>query len=263
MDRIGLIPAAGTAKRLGALAFSKELIPIGFNSDKQVNTLKTVSAYLLEKYKAADVEKIYTIVSKGKWDILNYYGDGMEYGVQLAYLIAGNSFGVPYTLNQAYPFVKTSKIFLGFPDILFEPKNAFAIIDEVLCQKNADVILGLYPVKSERLANKCDMVNLDSGGRVTQIKVKPNETDLQFSWVIAIWKPKFTSFMHYYLKTDLRRRIENLEEAEIHVGHVIHAAIQNNLSVYGHLFSDFHFTDVGTLDDLAQAMKEHFVDQSL
>ena len=263
MDRIGLIPAAGTAKRLGSLAFSKELIPIGFNSDKQTNTLKVISAYLLEKYKTADVKKIYAIVRKGKWDILNYYGDGTEYGVQLAYLIAANSLGVPYTLDQAYPFVKTSKIFLGFPDILFEPKHAFVIIDETLNQKNADIVLGLYPVRSERLAKKCDMVNLDPVGRVTQIRVKPNETDLQFSWIIAIWKPKFTSFMHYYLKTDLRRRMENLEKAEIHVGHVIHAAIQNNLSVYGHLFSDFHFTDIGTPDDLAQAMKEQFADQGI
>jgi glucose-1-phosphate thymidylyltransferase len=135
MEKIGLIPAAGIAKRLGSLAFSKELLPISFNLNKNEHNLKAVSVYLLEKFQQAGVKKVYTVIRKGKWDILDYYGDGSEIGIQLAYLIMTHPFGVPYTLDQAYPFVKTSKVFFGFPDILFEPENAFTVADAALEQK--------------------------------------------------------------------------------------------------------------------------------
>ena len=260
MEKIGLIPAAGTAKRLGSLAFSKELLPIGFNAGKKESGLKAVSTYLLEKFHQAGVKKVYTVIRKGKWDILNYYGDGSAIGVQLAYLIMDHSYGVPYTLDQAYPFVKTSKVFLGFPDVLFEPENAFTLADAALRQKSADLMLGLYPVKDKRQMQKSDMVQFETHGRITQIIVKPDKTDLKFSWIFAIWKPDFTIFMHDYLKHDLAKRQKNSNQVEIHFGHVIQAAIENGFSVFGHFFNDFHFIDVGNPDDLAQALRDYFSD---
>jgi glucose-1-phosphate thymidylyltransferase len=206
MEKVGLIPAAGIARRLGSLAFSKELLPIGFNAHKEESGLKPVSSYLLEKFYQTGIKKVYTVIRKGKWDILNYYGNGSEIGIQLAYLIMAHPFGVPYTLDQAYPFVKTSKVFLGFPDVLFEPVNAFTLADAVLGQKNADLMLGLYPVLNKRQMQKSDMVQIETHGRITEIIFKPETTDLKFSWIFAIWKPDFTLFMHNYLKHDLAKR---------------------------------------------------------
>ncbi len=51
LDVVGLVPAAGEAKRLGKLPCSKELFPVGFHrvgDGGQVNP-KVVSQYLLEK----------------------------------------------------------------------------------------------------------------------------------------------------------------------------------------------------------------------
>lgn len=261
MEKIGLIPAAGIAKRLGSLAFSKELLPISFHAGKKGPGLKVVSTYLLEKFHRAGVKKVYTVIRKGKWDILNYYGDGKEIGIQLAYLIMAHPFGVPYTLDQAYSFVKTSKVFLGFPDVLFEPENAFIVANATLRQKNADIMLGLYPVKDKRQMHKTDMVHFETHGRITKIVVKPEKTDLKFCWVFAIWKPDFTLFMHDYLKHDLAKRQKNPIQAEIHLGHVIQAAIESGFSVFGHRFTDFHYIDVGNPDNLAQALKEYFVEK--
>ena len=149
---------------------------------------------------------MYIVIRKGKWDIPNYYGDGSEIGIELAYLIMAHPFGVPYTLDQAYSFVKTSKVFLGFPDVLFEPENAFKLANAALGKKNADLMLGLYPVKDKRQMQKTDMVHFETHGRISQIVVKPKTTDLKFCWVFAIWKPDFTLFMHDYLKHDLSKR---------------------------------------------------------
>ena len=262
MEKIGLIPAAGIAKRLGSLAFSKELLPISFSARKKEPGLKAVSTYLLEKFHQAGVKKVYTIIRKGKWDIPNYYGDGSEIGVQMAYLIMAHPFGVPYTVDQAYPFVKTSKIYLGFPDILFKPENSFSLADAAFEQKSADLMLGLYPVKDKMQMQKSDMVQFETNGRITQIIVKPETTDLKFSWTFAIWKPDFTLFMHDYLKHDLAKRQKKLIHAEIHLGHVIQAAIESGFSVFGHLFTDFHFIDVGSPDNLAQALREYFIEKT-
>ena len=262
MEKIGLIPAAGIAKRLGSLAFSKELLPIGINAGERGPELKAVSAYLLDKFHQAGIKKAYKVIRKGKWDILNYYGDGSKVGIQLAYLIMVHPFGVPYTLDQAYPFVKTSKVFLGFPDILFEPENAFSVADVALGRKSADVMLGLYPVKDKSQMQKSDMVQFETNGRIMQIIVKPETTDLKFSWVFAIWKPDFTLFMHDYLKHDLFKRQKYSNQAEIHVGHVIQAAIESGFSVFGHLFTDYHFIDVGNPDNFSQALREYFVEKA-
>lgn len=262
MEKIGLIPAAGIAKRLGSLAFSKELLPIGFNAGKQESGVKAVSTYLLEKFHRAGVKKVFTVIRKGKWDIPKYFGDGSEIGIQIAYLIMTHPFGVPYTLDQAYSFVKTSKVFLGFPDLLFEPENAFSVAEAALGEKGADLMLGLYPVQDKRQMQKSDMVDFETDGRITQIIVKPEATDLKFSWTFAIWKPEFTLFMHDYLKHDIAKRQNNSVQAEIHLGHVIQAAIENGFSVFGHLFTNFHYIDVGNPDDLAQALRDYFVERS-
>jgi glucose-1-phosphate thymidylyltransferase len=221
-----------------------------------------VSTYLLEKFHHADIKKVYAVIRKGKWDIPNYYGDGNEIGIQLAYLIMNHPFGVPYSLDQAYSFVKTSKVFLGFPDVLFEPENAFTLADAALGQKSADLLLGLYPVKDKRQKQKTDMVHFETNGRITQIIVKPKTTDLKFCWVFAIWKPDFTLFMHDYLKHDLAKRQKKINQAEIHLGHVIQAAIEGGLSVFGHLFTDFQYIDVGNPDNLAQALRKYFFKQA-
>jgi glucose-1-phosphate thymidylyltransferase len=258
MEKIGLIPAAGIASRLGSLAFSKELLPIGFSESKPESGLKAVSTCLLEKFHRGGVRKVYMVIRKGKWDILDYHGDGSKIGVQLAYLITAHPFGVPYTLDQAFPFVKTSKIYVGFPDILFGPENAFELADAALGKMSTDLILGLYPVKDIKQIKKCDMVKFNEHGRISKIIVKPEKSDLKYSWIFAIWNPDFTLFMHEYLKYHLGRRLKKPNQAEICLGHVFQVAIENGFSVSGHLFTDFNFIDVGTPDNLAQVLKENF-----
>jgi glucose-1-phosphate thymidylyltransferase len=262
MEKIGLIPAAGIAKRLGSLGFSKELFPIGSNWEKKEGCLKAVSSYLLEKYRLSGVKNVYTVIRKGKWDIIDYYGDGAKIGIKMAYLVMAHPYGVPYTLDQAYPFVKTAKIFLGFPDILFEPENAFTVADDAFEQKRADLMIGLYPVNDKKQMQQSDMVQFDEHGRITQIIVKPESTDLKFSWVFAIWKPEFTLFMHNYLKNELVKRQKCSTQAEIHLGHIIQAAIESGFNVFGHLFADYHFIDVGSPSNISQALKEYFLQKA-
>jgi glucose-1-phosphate thymidylyltransferase len=73
----------------------------------------------------AGVTRAYIVLREGKWDIPAYLGDGTMLNMHLAYLMMRLPFGAPYTLDQAYPFVQDALVAFGFPDIIFQPDDAF------------------------------------------------------------------------------------------------------------------------------------------
>ncbi len=257
---IGLVPAAGQATRLSPLPFSKELYPIGFMHFKTGNDLrpKPVCMHLLEKMKIAGVKDIFIVLRKGKWDIPDYLGDGSALDMNFAYLMMNLPFGVPYTLSQAFPFSKDAIVVFGFPDIIFQPDDAFLHLLAKQSETNAEVVLGIFPTDEPQ---KWDMIDFDIGGRVVGIIFKPQHTYLQYAWAIAVWTPAFTRFMHSYL---LARQMLNEEETtgnnssdsrELSMGDVILSAIQNNMHVDSVTFKKGSCLDIGTPDDMLKAIK--------
>lgn len=246
---IGLIPAAGQATRIAPLPGSKELFPIGFQpmTDGTLRP-KVVSHYLLEKMRLAGVRKVYFILRQGKWDIPTYFGDGNMLDMDLAYLMMRLPFGAPYTLDQAYPFVQNTLVALGFPDVLFQPEDAFVHLLARQAETQADIVLGLFPTD---LPHTADMVDLAEDGRVRQILPKPPQTDLRYTWMIAVWTPNFTQFMHEFLSKAVT---QTPEQHELHVGHIIQAALEHSLRVDAVLFPDGSCLDVGIPTNLIKAV---------
>lgn len=252
-----MVPAAGHASRLGILPGSKELLPLGFGEDRQGRWHpKVVSHYLLDKFLKAGVRKTFMILRSGKWDIPEYYRAGAMVGMDLAYLVAKYPFGVPYTLDTAYPFIGDAVIVTGFPDILFQPEDAFAQAGETFVNSRADIVLGLFTTRDGNQRKKCDLVRWDSRGRIQEIVIKPQQTNLRLSWILAVWGPAFSEFMHAFLADERANRQGEAADGEIHLGHVIQKALQQGLKVHGHLFPGQGFIDVGTPDSLARAMAE-------
>jgi glucose-1-phosphate thymidylyltransferase len=189
---VGVIPAAGLATRLSPLPMSKELYPVGFRpNDDGVPYPKAATEYLLDRLRVGGVREAYIVLRPGKWDIPAYLGDGSISGIHLAYLTVHVPFGVPFTLDQAFPFVGDYCVALGFPDILFWPENAFAALFHRLRNSTADAVLGLFPtVEPDRVG----VVDVDNAGGVRGIFEKSGRKDLPYMWAIAVWKPSFHSF---------------------------------------------------------------------
>jgi glucose-1-phosphate thymidylyltransferase len=247
---IGLIPAGGHARRIEPLPCSKELFPIGFwhRHDEKHGHPKVVCHYLLEKMRAAGITTAYIVLRQGKWDIPAYLGNGELLNMQLAYLMMGLPHGVPYTLDQAYPFVQDRLVAFGFPDILFQPDDAFVQLLAKKVASNADIMLGLFPANSPQ---QVDMVNLDENGRVRQIEIKPRQTQLRFTWGIAVWTPVFTAFMHKHLAV-----LKGLAgQPELFMGHVIEAAVSSDLRVEAVIVSEEPYLDIGTPENLLKAIR--------
>jgi glucose-1-phosphate thymidylyltransferase len=209
--------------------------------------------YLIEKMKSAGAQKAYFILRDGKWDIPAYFGDGGLVGLPLGYLMMGFPDGVPFTLDQAYPFVGQATVLFGFPDILFQPGDAFARLLNRQAETDADLVVGLFPVHQ---AHKMDMVELDSNGRILRITIKPSQTHLRYTWIIAVWGPRFSDFMHHFVALRKKRQLPVQGQQELYLGDVIQAAIQQGERVENVLFLDGSYIDIGTPEDLTAAVQK-------
>lgn len=259
IECVGIVPCGGKATRLGHLPCSKELLPINFNT-KNAKIISVVSEYLLHYYTVANIQQIFMIISPGKWDIPAYYGTGSKFSAKLGYLIVDIPFGVPFTINQAYPFVKNSLVALGFPDIIMEPNHVFKKLIDLAKNTEADIILGLFPVTKP---NKWDMIEFDTKQNIKSIVIKENRTDLSYGWSVAVWKPAFTEFLNHYLTQILKENTEGKIQTsnglrELYIGDVIQAAKMNGLKLSYEIFEQGHCIDIGTPEDL-----QHIIDKNL
>lgn len=247
---VGVIPAAGRAKRLGQLPFSKELFPIGFEKREAQSPPKAVSKYLLENMAEAGVSDFHFIIRNGKWDIPAFYLSGKKYSYNICYHVTEYEYGVPFTINQAYQFYRNKIVLLGFPDVLVKPKNAFTeLIKELIEKQDCPLVLGLFPTSRPE---KYDMVNFNEDKRITEIKIKSQNTeDLKYAWVIAAWKPEFSEFINDFVKKKLATRSNTeLTNTEYHIGDVITSAIKKGMKVLSVVYNEGKFIDIGTHEDL-------------
>lgn len=248
-DVLGLIPAAGRAERLGRLPCSKELLPIGFRDTPQGPAPKVACHYLLERFRAAGIRKTFLVLHESKWDVARYFGTGEMAGMSLAYLSIPGSRSVPETLSHASPFVQGSRVALGFPDVLFEPVDAYARLLERQESTGADLVLGLFPTERCRTT---DMVDCGPDGRVRGIEIRPETTSLRFNWLIAVWTPSFTEILG-----DAARSGSPAGDTggELQIGAVMRTALAGGLHVQGVELPEGRFRDIGTPADLAAAMR--------
>jgi glucose-1-phosphate thymidylyltransferase len=197
------------------------------------------------------IRRAFLILREGKWDIPDYYRDGSSFGMELGYLMTRLPYGPPYTVDQAYPFVRGLRVAFGFPDILFGPRDAFAQALQKLAATRSDLVLGLY----RAYPGYSDMVETDRMGGVVDLLLNQSETKLELGWVFAVWGPLFTEFLHDYLtvpRTSTQQPGSPLP-AELSMGHVIQAAIRDRLRTDSVTFPRHDYLDVGTLEGLQHA----------
>ena len=243
---VGLIPAAGRATRLKNLACSKEIYPLRLRNRGGQEKIMPVCEYLIDSYRIANIDEIYTIIRVGKEDIPEQLGDGKHYGITIKYLYTENFYGPAYTLDRAYLLIQNRYVALGFPDILFTPRHAFKSLIEKQQQTGADVVLGLFHAP---YPEKMDMVKLGHSGKIESITIKPKKTTLRWTWILAVWSPVFSKFMHHGL-IELQKEFDDKKRSECHVGTVFQLALREDITFDYVLFNQGELIDIGTPEDL-------------
>lgn len=266
-DVIGIIPAAGHARRLGHLPCSKEIFPIGFQHDARSGQSrpKAVTHYLLEHFRDAGICEAIIIVRPDKNDIPRLLGDGHAFGVNLRYRTIIASPCSPISVDAAFEYVWGRTVALGFPDILFNSRGIYEPALSRLQTTGADIVLGLFPAQYPAMV---DMVEMNPDGEMIRIQIKPSKTSLVYQWAIAVWNPRFSAFMHEFLDEGLltpQRYSELLNRAqrqtELHMSDVVIAAQQHGLKVQTEVVSDLPCLDIGTPQTLSEAIRQYAVDR--
>src|SRR3954449_6746657 len=147
----GIVPAAGRGSRIQPLAFSKELLPVGSRRENGMDRPCAISEYLIERLILGGVDKICFVISPGKSDILEYFGDRYD-RAQLAYVVQPQASGLCEAVFRASTVVGDEAVLVGLPDTVWFPKEALSALPD------ADLSFLLFPVEHPEFLRKlaCD-----------------------------------------------------------------------------------------------------------
>ena len=249
---VGIIPAGGFGKRMRPFKMWKELIPVGYKVHKTGEEIKHIpkvlAEYTLENMVSAGARNIIMVLNEQKNELFRYFGDGNDYNASMAYLCQDSDqplTGMPVALDTAYLWVKDKTVLMGMPDTIAEPFNSFSQLINTHEEKKADLTLGIFPTNCpQRLAPV--MIDKDTG-KVKAIFDKPRKTNIYNTWSIAVWSSEFTRLLHEYVEA--ARSNPGSHKKELLLSDVFVEAINQGLGVYGHVFSEGAYHDLGDINE--------------
>jgi glucose-1-phosphate thymidylyltransferase len=233
----GIIPAAGIGSRIQPLAFSKELLPVGSRFDGETERPRAVSEYLIERMIRGGAKKICFVISPGKSDILEYYGDGIG-GAQTCYVVQPRAAGLCDAVFRALRVIdRDEPVIVGLPDTIWFPEDALARLPDHLLS------FLLFPVERPELF---DAVVLDEAESVREIRVK--QPGRVTNWVWGAFKlPGHTLAALEELWLE-RGRVDE------YVGTLVNAWLARGGRAIG-VKAGKDYVDVGTLNGYREAIR--------
>lgn len=243
-EYVALLPAAGIGSRLPGRDSSKELLP--FRDRNKVS--RPVISHVLSCIQQAGIDNVIVVLRNGKQDIYDYLASKEWQHINFAFKFTPGTSGVPETVALGLDEFPTRRILFGFPDILFEPRDAYTKLMRRLDSTGADVVLGLFPTNCP---GKMDMVDVNDDGHVTSIEIKPDRTTLALTWILAAWRPSFSTYLCELVHDNMARLAKLVTHpGGSHLGHVIQLAMADGMLINSVPFEHGRSLDIGTPDDL-------------
>ena len=169
----GIVPAAGRGLRIQPLGCSKELLPVGSRADGSRRRPRAVSEFLLERLIAGGATRLCLIISPGKLDIVQYYGERFE-GVPIVYLVQSEPAGLCDALFHAAVLPHAGEdLLFGLPDTIWFPSHAMRQLPA------GETSLLLFPVHQPQ---HFDAVLTDACGDVREVQVKVPVPGSRWIW---------------------------------------------------------------------------------
>ena len=232
-----IIPAAGYNKRLESLKITrilpKSMIPI---------VGKPVLEYIVDFLVSNGINNIYIIVGNKKDTIMNYFGNGEEYGINIHYLIQENPNGIAMALALAKDLIESS--FLCVLGDTFLPKQKITKMFETSEHKNAVVVQGVSEeLNVDRIKQSCNVI-LGEHNLILDIIEKPQnpKSNVRGSGIYIFKKDIFD----YILETEI-----NSSSGQKEISDTIRLLSVQNKAFYGLL--DFRDVNINVADDVLLA----------
>jgi glucose-1-phosphate thymidylyltransferase len=240
---IGIIPAAGIASRLGPLGYPKELLPIAYVADESGGALRPMPVIeaSFRQLRAAGVGRCAVITSDRKTELVRYVGGGGAIGLDVAFLLQSRPDGLAAAVALAAPWTEGCNACLLLPDTIVRPADALKQVRAVFETAQADLVLGVFPTARPQ---ELGPVRFDSDMRVSEVLDKPEATDLENTWAMAMWGPRFTALLQAKISGGDTRTL----------GDIFNGAVGAGLKVMAVWFPQGQFHDVGTPRGLTEAL---------
>ncbi len=231
----GVVPAAGRGSRIQPLAFSKELLPVGSRTENGTDRPCAVAEYLVERLILGGADKICFVISPGKSDILEYFGD--RYGsADLAYVVQPQALGLCDAVFRASTVVGSQEdILVGLPDTVWFPRAALGALPD------GALSFLLFPVEHPEFF---DAVVLD-GEQVTEIQVK--KQGAASNWIWGAFKMSASGFRDLHLLWEKRKRQDE------YFGTLVNSYLASGGSGIG-VKAGESYVDVGTINGYRTAI---------
>lgn len=235
-DYVGVIPAAGLGTRLALPGYPKELLPIAYVAEGQVMRPMPVIEASLRQLRTAGVARALVVISDRKPELMKYLGGAL--GLDIAFLNQAQPDGLTGAVALAAPWAKDANCCLLLPDTLVRPADALAQVRALFEAESTDLALGVFPTTKPK---ELGPVRVDGRGHVSEVQDKPGETDLNNTWALAVWGPRFTALLASAAK-------------DKPLGAVFQQAVVSGLTVRAKVFDAGEFHDVGTPRGLTDAL---------
>ena len=233
----GIVPAAGIGSRIQPLAFSKELLPVGSRMDGDTERPRAVSEYLVERMIAGGADKICFVISPGKFDILAYYGSGIQ-SAHVCYTVQPQPAGLCDAIFRALPFVSSNEpVIVGLPDTIWFPENGLQALSD------HQFSFLLFPVEHPEVF---DVVVTDGKGQVLEVCVKRPERISP--WIWGAFKMPGSVLAELYDLWIARQRKDE------YVGTLVNAWLAIGGKAVG-IRAGTAYVDVGTLHGYREAIR--------
>ncbi|HZC35931.1 MAG TPA: sugar phosphate nucleotidyltransferase [Chthoniobacterales bacterium] len=226
----GIIPAAGEGKRIQPLAFSKELLPIGFDQLETQKKPRAVSDFIVERLIIAGATKICFVISSSKSDILRYHGPGRN-GALFIYLVQPQPLGLCDAVFRPIELIPDAEqILIGLPDTVWFPTDGFRLLPD-----HALSFL-LFPVTRPE---HFDAVVVNRERIVELIQVKQQNPMTNYIWGAIK--------LNTEIYQDLYRLWLERERKDEFLGTLVNAWLARGGRAYG-IQEGSDYLDIGTID---------------
>ncbi len=164
MAIVGVVPAAGYAKRLQPLSCSKEVYPIRG---------RPVIDYLVARMKRAGCSQLRVVTRPEKTDVIGY---ARERGASVVEARPGSV--CESVLAGIAGLAPQDIVLIGFPDTIWEPEDGFSRLLAAV-RGGQDLVLGLFRTKD---LTRSDVVRFGASDTIAGVAVKPAVPPSEWIW---------------------------------------------------------------------------------
>ncbi len=233
MKKIGLIPAAGYARRLGNIDGSKEMLQV-----RSKFGFEPVCHSLIRQFETAGIKEIVIITRPDKYDLIDHINNKLNFNVKIKKVLINKTESTLESICAAYQYIKGKIVYLGFPDMLLSPQNAMKLLSDTISQTKADLVLGAFLTEDP---GKVDMIDFDSNGKLTKLVIKDSQVNYKYAWVISCWKSTFTNYIYH----EFQSKLKHPQNDEIYIGHIMQSFIKDKGEIFVQCIDDGSFIDIG------------------